>query len=408
MELSTRSESRIHYYGYAGRNTACGAYYANKSNSNICRTESVNSYRGKHQYIQIGRKRRKVFHDFSVYKMLWNSPQTWWYCGSQRGDRIYSTDSFARCNVPLITGLKDSPTYPSATWMTYFGGSQLPLCTEKRLADFGAEMREFVIRDLYIKATSPRFDGAVFLAELDETLVGIHKLLLGSVKSLFKAREMRRNIKNLVLNPEDLWLWWRYMLMPTMMDVENLLQAIKPQEVIDRVQDGDRIEPEKTRGTTYSHKWFSYQDVTIEYPWEQTLKAGFGGAIDIYSRSDPHEWGTSSWDVLRATLERIPFSFVADWFLNLSDWLSSLRSLEIVYAQSYATYAVDVEIKFPTGTDVGQAGMPISHYYLMNRVTNVEPPSLPLVDKRWRNCLRTIDLISLTIGMLKGILKRRR
>jgi hypothetical protein len=135
---------------------------------------------------------------------------------------------------------------------------------------------------------------------------------------------------------------------------------------------------------------------------------GCGGAIDIYSRYDPHEWGTSAQDIVAAAWERIPFSFVADWFINVGDWLASLRSLEIAYAQSYATYAIESRTFLQEGTDVYMDESPVLYSYLQERIVNLEPPPFPLIDKKWANCTRMIDLISLTIGMLKGILKRRR
>jgi hypothetical protein len=280
------------------------------------------------------------------------------------------------------------------------------LSVDGTMSEIGNDLRQFVIRDLFAKANSPRWDGAVFLAELDETLVDLHKLLLGSVKSLFKAKELRRNIKHLVLNPEELWLWWRYMLMPTLMDAEDLIKAIKPQKVIDRVQDGNQLKDQVMTGevSTGDH-WNIYR---LGQPWKATYKAGLGGAIDISKRVDHFEWGTSPWDLVRASWERIPFSFVADWFVNIGDWLSSLRTLEIAYAQSYATVAIEAEIKFEAGDWTYDGQPPIYDTLLIDRIVNLEPPPLPLVDKRWQNVMRTIDLISLTVGILKGILKRRR
>jgi hypothetical protein len=142
--------------------------------------------------------------------------------------------------------------------------------------------------------------------------------------------------------------------------------------------------------------------------WNAKYKYGLGGAIDMYKRFDPHPWGFSNWDVLRATWERIPWSFVFDWFVNVGDWLASLRDIEIDYAQSYATFAIEAEVEYdyPNWYDEGKKFT--SKVFLMDRIVDLELPTVPLVDKRWANCLRIIDSISLLVGTLKRVLTRRK
>jgi hypothetical protein len=296
-----------------------------------------------------------------------------------------------------------------ASWpgpFRYVRGDEIPFQLREQFDEYGDELREFVVKDLFNKALSPRFDGLVFLAELDETLVGLRDLLLGSLKSLFKAKEMRRNLGHIVMNPHELWLWYRYMLMPAILSAEDLLRAMKADRIIDRVQDGDRSkDPVKITGRAeYGPQWGLWW-IPLDFETEYTY--GLGGALDISKRVDPHYWGFSNIDILRATWERIPFSFVADWFVNVGDYLTNLRKLEIVYAQSYATYAIDAKTKisYPDHTEWNEHTI---HSYRINRIVNLEPPRHPLIDKRWNNVLRSLDLISLTIGTLKGVLQRRR
>jgi hypothetical protein len=280
---------------------------------------------------------------------------------------------------------------------------------EHPLSDLGAKYRDFVIRDMYSKLNDPRFNVAVFLAELDETIVGIHGLFKGCLSSLLKTRVASKNIKHLILNPEELWLWWRYMLMPTMMDVEDLIEvATKKVAKIDRVQDGDSYDEPSHESGTLNLLGYGWGHVDIPCEWKADIMVGSGGALDVLMRYDPSPWGTSSWDVLMATWERIPFSFIMDWFVNIGDWLASLRDIEYQLAQSYATYAIDSTVDIISAEPYTLVGDLRIRSYVMDRITGVEPPKLPLVDKRWRNTIRTIDLISLSIGMLKSVLKRRK
>lgn len=388
-----RQKSRTSWRGY---NAACGSVYHHRTLSFIHRYESVDSYRGKPVYLDIGNKRRKRFNSFERYKRFW-CPMTEEYLCRPSGN-IWFEDF-----TPILT-MQYCVDPEGGLAKGWYSGT-LPPIDITQMKEIGEDFRDFVVRDLFVKANSPRFDTAVFLAELDETLVDVHKLLLGSVKALVKADHAWKVAKHLVLNPEELWLWWRYMLMPTLMDAEDLLKAIKPQDKIDRVQDGDRPEPYRINGSIISHNW---NGEDIEIPWDTEVSIGLGGAIDIYSRCDPSPWGTSAFDIVRGTWERIPFSFVADWFVNLGDYLASIRNAEVSYAQSYATYAIECKHEFPLG-DMQQSGVtPYCYSFVQRRIVDLEPPTLPLVDKRWRSIYRTVDLISLTASIIKSILGKRR
>jgi hypothetical protein len=361
--------------------------------------ESVESYRGKPQYVQIGSKRRKMFHPFKRWRHSAGEQTTMYWCPP--GLNMYAQD-FPYAQLISYCDPDVRATYPS-----YWSGN-VPLMIEGQLQEYGDELRQFTIRDVYGKANSPRFEGAVFLAELGETLTSLRKLFSGAVGSLFKSGQAWKHVKHFSLNSEELWLWYRYMLIPTILDAEDIIKAFETQRVIDRVQDGSRNkEPIIETGTFYSHKWAPGTSNTMEIPWRSEINFGTGAAMDILSRKDNHEFGLSAFDIVRGTWEAIPFSFVVDWFINVGDWLTSLRSIEILYAQSYATYAVDVETEIFEGANMTIEGNTKSHSFLMSRVTDIEPPTLPLIDKRWASLNRTIDLIALSIGILKGVLRRK-
>lgn len=388
-------------YGYPA---SCGAVKRYGSWTTLNRFEEVVSFRGKHQYLRIGNKRRRVFHPFRRYKQTVSALENPWDWCPNTGKLYMRSDG----NLSAFYTLRacNDKDYWSGT--SYNSNADWPIIGEEQLAELGVEHREFIKRDLFIKANEPRYNSAVFLAELDETLVSFNKLLLGTFKGLFKKGEALKSAKHFAKNPQDLWLWFRYALLPAMLDAEDLIEAMKPQEKIDRVQDGSQFETTVT-GTFRQHGWLrsgTYHD--LEVPFKSDVYIGCGGAIDMYSRFDPHPWGTSAHDFLSGAWERKWLSFVIDWFINVGDWLSSLREIEISYAQQYCTYAVRSITELKPGDDVYFTGEnPIVYNFLQDRIVDFEPPRFPLIDKRWANVLRTIDAISLTIGMLKGILKRR-
>jgi hypothetical protein len=353
-------------------------------------------------FIQVGNKRRKAFNPFEVYKRrLVDLDVDQWACIGSRN--YYATGSYEMWCLHILTQSVWPSTFPNSNYK----GEICPFMNKNGTDAWAEELSAFVRRDLFIKANEPRFDGAVFLAELEETLTELRRMLLNAAGALRKPGMGLSKLRHIILHPEELWLWFRYFLMPAMMDAENLIALTKGVSRIDRVQDGDRSEkPEVISGvmqhySPYFGHWFPCE-------WKAEVKYGLGGAIDMYSRFDPHPWGTSNWDVLRATWERIPWSFVFDWFVNVGDWLASLREIQIDYAQSYVSYAIDAKVdwNFP-GWENDNANYR-TEIFRQKRVIDIEPPSVPLVDKRWANCLRLIDSTALIVGTLRNVLTRRK
>lgn len=391
--MTTDSSYSLTRIGYRGYFQPCGVPYKRYTHSVPYDESNVQSYRGKPVYIQVGPKRRKAFHAFHRERVLLNEKCTSYWCTG--GNQNMWAEDFPYAQLLQHCGEPDPSPY-------CYGDR--PLLLPSQLAEEGSRTREVVISGLYDKLCSPRFDGAVFLAELDETLVGVKDLLQGSLKGLVRPGEGLRSIRKLLANPQDLWLWYRYALMPAILSVNDLLAAIKPQAKVDRMQNGKKVKPYTQSGKLYSKGWFSTKR-DMEIAWSQEIKIGVGAAADLYWRIDPNEWGFSGVDLLRAGWERIPFSFIFDWFVKVGDWLTSLRNVDIGFAQTYATYAVESTVTI-TGGSMSMDVNPICKVFVMDRITGLEPPPLPIVDRRWRNVLRTIDSISLIVGVLKGTLNR--
>jgi hypothetical protein len=362
-------------------------------------------------YLEVAGKRRKAFHSFQKFYRQWD---TRYHTGYICYPAPYNYIKVWGQNLAISDYVTYQPIYPSTS--DPFGGSNWQggdinyYINYNSLYPIGSELRDFVIRDLYAKANAPLFDGAVFIAELNETLVEIKRILSGAVGALHKTGliKARKSAKHLLLNPEEMWLWFRYFLMPAMMDVEDLIAATKGVVRIDRVQDGDRCEWTEISGSC-DIAGTSCGGQTWSANFQSEYRYGLGGAIDMYSRFDPNPYGTSSWDVLRAIWERIPWSFVVDWVINVGDWLASLREIEIDYAQSYATFSIEARhsISFPDWTFTSGSSNIRCYCHLMDRIIDLDAPAVPLVDKHWGSTLRYIDSISLILAVIKRLVRRK-
>lgn len=406
MDVRTRSTNHKSNYGYTFNWGYCHVadYEVDGYYDSIAEYERVESVRGKPQEIQVGTKKRRQFNPFFRFHMKHTVNTTSTVCVATSGRPYIGTmQNYPSHRIVDVTGGMDllSRGY-GTTW-----DGDIPPVGLWPVAEIGNSARDFVIRDLFAKANAPEFNVSVFLAELDETLIGIKDLLTGSAKFLIWNDGRARTVRKLLGNPQDLWLWYRYALVPTMLDVEEIIKVINELPwPIDRVQDGSQVLAERSTGIFRFKNW-GYGLVNPEVPWESLVSIRCGAAMDIFAKNDPAKWGTSAHDVLMGAWERATLSFVLDWFINVGDWLASLRDASVEIAQSYATYSVDANVTYLPGT-YRLYGTPTSWTFLMSRITNIEPPSLPLVDKRWRNLLRTIDAISLIIGVIKGAIGRRR
>lgn len=418
--MVTQTKNRMEDFKYVYPPACSGGTYAYFGTFPAA-FEYVESYRGPHQFVDVGPKRRRKFNPFVRFRYSFNEPSEFRWCPA--GGRI----TLKGYNIPQVN-IQWCMDLPLSSSNPFTG--DWPLIGRLRMDQFVLSQNEKTASDLFVKMHEPRFDGLVFAAELDETLVGIKKLLLGAAEPFYKPDNLRKLTdtlsvarksggaqkaieieQRLILNPQELWLWYRYALMPAILSVKDLLDALSTKVKIDRIQAGSRSKTTVLSGTLLHPGWDmgvgSYS--TLEMPWTTELTTGRGGALDFQFLHDPNEWGFGGVDVFRAVYERIPFSFVLDWIVKLGDWLTTLREIEFEMVQSYSTVAVQTVTNFMPGEDCFYAGQnPVLTCFLQKRITELKPPTTPLIDRDWRNLRRTIDTISLTIGFLKGILQTMR
>lgn len=333
------------------------------------RYHEVTSWRGKRESIRVGSKRRQVYRQFEVRKQEYaNQGSTWMWCPAS-GYVARGVD------LPPARLLNTWNWIDTGTMESAWEGTRMPVYSYEEHQSIGEAWRDEVILDLWAKSKEPRFDSAVFLGELGETLTSVKGLFVNAVKAFTKARKAIDSAKYLALNSEELWLWYRYFLLPAMLDAENLLSAIKPQARIDRVQAGKLKKTFHKSGYIHANGWWASKiNATYLIPWTQEITVSAGGAMDILKRLDTSEWGTSAVDCLRAGWEVIPFSFVFDWFVNMGDFLQTLRNVELDIAQSYCTYAVESKTKLHAGPNVWQSKTPHLWTLAIVRQIDLEPP----------------------------------
>jgi hypothetical protein len=395
-------------YGTYPRDRSLGPLSYNSS--------GVTSYRGKQQWVKINGKRRKKYNAFERWKHTCVANDMYKFC-SRDETLCYRVVEFAMSRL-----LRDgSRALISTTPQTRYSGSECETSCLEGMRILATRSQKPIISELFAKANAPLFDGAVFVAELHETIFEIKRMLMKPALKLNKVHKDRsfdwtRPYKPFLNNPEEWWLWYRYFLLPAMLSVEDLIEAfMKKHDPITRVQDGiDQTSWYSKTGTLTDNNCSYNQPAgspVVDIHWNSEYRYRGGGAVDFHYRHDPHKFGFGAYDLIRAAWERTPWSFVIDWFLDVGGWLASWRSIDLEIAQSYSTIVVEAETTL-SGVDPYTwhlAGQELkSSMVLVQRVVDLEPPLTPCFNNEKLSLIRSIDACSLTLGFVKRVIQMRK
>lgn len=196
----------------------------------------------------------------------------------------------------------------------------------------------------------PDVTGLVELAELSKTLALVRSPLTG-LKTLFqRIRESRRYIlsrykyRTLGEYIADNWLKYRYGVMPLVGTIEGLMKTISDEKASRRFT---------ARG--YANATYAQQTSPVRtntYTWSvATLQGNRKGSVSVragvlyeHTFSAGDRFGTNLSEVPSAAWELIPFSFVADWFVNVGNYIRALTpKAGVKVLSTWTTVAEELE-----------------------------------------------------------------
>lgn len=126
--------------------------------------------------------------------------------------------------------------------------------------------------------------------------------------------------------------------------------------------------------------------------------------------------GTSA--VLPGLWEQVPFSFVADWYFGIGDWLAannlppgvSVKGNWLSVKRDYDdTYIIDDLSTWSAGIQRhGTGGAASKRVESLIRRTNVELPTLPVVTQRWATITHALDAAALLLSPVRSLIQALR
>lgn len=175
--------------------------------------------------------------------------------------------------------------------------------------------------------TEPTLAGLVEIAESRETVQMLKKPIdifrskaLGARARVRKDKKLFRKWKGRRVEEflNNAWLSYRYGITPLIFTVQDLLEALGKTHMSIRQTSRGRATDERVETMVYST---GVTPTAGQYRLDTitTNRSAMARAGVIYEQFYDNRFGLSWNDVPRAFWELLPYSFVADWFLNLGD-----------------------------------------------------------------------------------------
>lgn len=117
----------------------------------------------------------------------------------------------------------------------------------------------------------------------------------------------------------DGWLKYRYGIMPIIKSMDALLQDWNGKIVTTRRVSRGFANGSADSTNTVSHSGGTFWSLSAANSWEVTEDVRCGVLYDQYSKSNRYGFNLS--DLPAAAWELVPYSFVADWFVNAGDFI---------------------------------------------------------------------------------------
>jgi hypothetical protein len=355
--------------------------------------ESVYSWRGKVNKNEAHSFTRQKFHIGDVDPAIWTCTH-----GAQYVDGSHTWCHWFGCHP----------------WLSPLGPWGLSV-----LSNTDTERLNYLDQELYAKANEPKFDAAVFLAELGETVAYVTLNVKHAFELLMRTKEKVRSFRH-ARNRKSIqgaWLEYRYAVLPLMLDIENIISLFEPEQPRDKVNVGYKEKPI----VGFNSFTASFDNWGVPKPQQyhfkrRTTTSFRGGAGFRYGLKVDHSpFGTSLVDAVRAGWETVPLSFIADWFLGVGSWLTSLRGVHYDSYCGYATVVQEVKVEYwldgTTNCNIiaaPSAADPFTCYaYRMTRRPSSGPPLLPVLNPLKLKWFRQLDAAALIIGAFLALKGRR-
>jgi len=270
----------------------------------------------------------------------------------------------------------------------------------------------------------PEFHGLTFVAELRETISFLHSPLRAYNRWLKRSlRKQRKSNKRHELSKKDVitladslssnWLAYRYGALPLIYDIRDAIAAIT---ALDEATNRHIARGFSTNYGTNSNDIehvATWSSTKKEIQTRRTVEVRAGILYEVDTRDT---YGVSMSQIPITAWEVIPFSFVADWFVNINDFVAAITpkagvkvlSSWTAVKDTYQTDAQGIQevgsdpVQFPVSLPATSTESFITEDYNRSPSHAVGIASRPIPYEGDLGTKRIIDTLALTFQLLNS------
>jgi len=278
-------------------------------------------------------------------------------------------------------------------------------------SQWDSTMASYSLAKANAKMSEPDFDAGMILVELDETIHGLRHPLDALRKYIQNFNKMRsRGPKVSMTDTLDMlsgsWLEWRYGITPLIIAIESAIKhfqqgsSMLQGKLLRKRGKVAKIVPTAPYALSSApgYCYFSGQaNIEVVKSTVSTNYFQFTSPITFAER-----YGLNALNIPALVWERIPLSFVLDWFLGVGLWLQSVNlSDKRTTIGSCTSQKTTVTIRIPdvkvsVGANSYSCGSSyVLTYEKLERRTNLAPLLLPVVNPAFLTLQRRLDAATL-------------
>lgn len=337
-------------------------------------------------------------------------------------------------NESPVTVLHAGPwsDWGEATWTGCWGsmvGTYIPVSLGF-IGNTPSYLRDTALVKAYAKMNEAPLLSGELMATFGQTVGMLRKPMHGMqslLKKMIKYKNIRagKTVKSTLKAQADAWLEYRYGWKPLLLDCETAIDLVH--DVRDGVwkrlvaragesSDLNVLRPYSISSVKESTSLTSAGTVDIRY-------AGSANAGVIYqvSPGTPSDrllqnLGLRARDLAPTIWELLPFSFVVDWTVNVSEWLQAVTpNPDVTILGSWVTYKSTTDITkngsmifkkpSPLGTDTTIPVRSTTQWGVVRRQINAQLPSHPVVQRKPLSRPRMADAVELATNQILGLMR---
>jgi len=271
------------------------------------------------------------------------------------------------------------------------------------------------LHGLYNKVGGELPDTLTSLAELPETIRAIQKIFLSGVKLAVKLRRfdlqtVYRDLDNAAKRRQDslsglsskVWLSWWLAVKPTIEDAGAHLELLSREDRQWRSYSRSAVETVETHDEYPPNGYFYHEKLTNVIKWSVIVESKL--TVDEY-----RDKFTGSGNQFSAAWAVVPFSFIADWAVDISSYLSNASTFDTLKYSAWKTSVVSKEVRLKQSfigyNSQATATAPRSTFneksFRVSREPVSELPDMPLIP--WKRTIADPTVLSRALTSLSLI-----